>query len=188
MPHSEPKATAIAVVAAAPIDPAVSDAMLLADYGSPPTHWLLSPLYAMRVLKRRHELKKALLTRSSESERATAEFQDALAALAEGILAVAAKHPGYTEAVGALRRAEDLLRVRDRVLTVENEAEMARLASADARLAKLESDLATSEAEERTLAVELESARQALEREEAKLKKAESDLRAAQRETPGVRE
>src|SRR5262249_51185037 len=41
----------------------VADARLLADYGPPPRHWLLTPAYAWRVMKRRRELRAALLKR-----------------------------------------------------------------------------------------------------------------------------
>jgi hypothetical protein len=167
---------------------APSDAELVADYGPPPKHWLLSPFYMLRVLRRQRALRRALAARSDEATRAARDLQDALVALAERVVPLAHHHPDYADSIATLRRSEELLRVRDRVLAVENEAEMARLASADARLAKLEADLANSQAAERTLGLELQTARQALEREEANLKKAEAELRAAQREHSGTRE
>ncbi len=165
-----------------------SDARLLADYGAPPSHWLLSPLYAFRVLRRRRELRRALAARKEEATRAAAEAEDGLVATAEQVRAIAEQQATFTDVIGALRRAEELLRMRDRVLTAENDAEMARLASADARLIKLETDLATAQAEERSAAGELVAAQEALAREESHLKRTEGELRAAQREPSGTRE
>ena len=60
--------------------------------------------------------------------------------------------------------------------------------SVDARLAKLEAELAHAQAEERAIAGELASAQAALARGETKLKRAESELRSAQqREADGAR-
>jgi hypothetical protein len=167
---------------------AQSDARLLADHGEPPSHWLLSPIYAWRVVARRRDLKRALAARKEEAKRAAVEAEDALVAMAEQFRPVAEKQATFEDVMGALRRAEELLRMRDRVLTAENDAEMARLASADARLVKLESDLAAAQAEERGAAADLVAGQEALAREEAHLKRTESEVRAAQREPSGTRE
>jgi hypothetical protein len=167
---------------------ASSDARLLADYGSLPSHWLLSPLYALRVLQRRRELRRALAARREEASRAATEVEDALVSTAEQVRSVAEQQATFTDVMGALRRAEELLRMRDRVLTAENEAEMARLASADARLSRLQADLAAAQAEERSVAGDLVAAQEALAREETHMKRTEAELRAAQREPSGSRE
>ena len=160
------------------------DARLLADYGDPPGHWLLSPFYAWRVLRRLRELKKVLAGRREETKRAQQEVEDALVAFAERVRPVAERHAEFVQALEELRGAEDVLRSRDRVLASEQDAQTARLASVDGRLAKLEADLAHAQAEERAIAAELVSAQAALARGDAKLKRAESELRAAaQRET-----
>jgi hypothetical protein len=165
-----------------------SDAHLLADYGAIPSHWLLSPLYAVRVLKRQRELKRALAARKEEASRAAVEAEDAFVALAEEVRPVVEQQATFADVTSALRRAEELLRMRDRVLAAENEAEMARLASADARLTKLESDCTAARAEEREAAAELVAAQETLAREETHAKRAEAELRAAQREPSGARE
>jgi len=156
------------------------DARLLADYGEPPRHWLLSPLYAWRVLRRQRELKAALVGRREEATRTAGEVEDALVALAERARPVAEKQPSFAHALEELRRAEELLRSRDRVLATEQDAQNARLVQVDARLAKLEQELTRAQAEERAIAAELAGAQGALTREEAKLKRAEIELRAAQ--------
>jgi hypothetical protein len=161
---------------------------LLADYGAVPSHWLLSPLYAVRVIKRQRELKRALAARKEEASRAAVEAEDAFVALAEEVRPVVEQQATFADVTSALRRAEELLRMRDRVLAAENEAEMARLASADARLTKLESDCATARAEEREAAAELVAVQEALAREETHAKRVEAELRAAQREPVGARE
>src|SRR5579863_9882063 len=72
-----------------------SDAKLLADYGDPPRHWLLSPLYAWRVFKRRRALKAALAGRREEAARTVNEAEDALVAFAERIRTLAERAPSY---------------------------------------------------------------------------------------------
>jgi hypothetical protein len=156
------------------------DARLLAEYGDAPRHWLLSPLYAWRVLTRQRVLRKVLLGRREEAARAAHEVEDALVAFAERSRAVAEKHPDYARSIEELRGAEDVLRSRDRVLASEQDAQSARLASVDARLDKLEAEVAHAQAEERAIAAELASAQAALARGESKLKRAESELRSAQ--------
>ena len=156
------------------------DARLLAEYGVPPRHWLLSPLYAWRVLTRQRELRKVLVRRREEAARAAHELEDALVAFAERSRPLAEKHNEYTRAIDELRGAEDVLRSRDRVLASEQDAQTARLASVDARLDKLEAEVAHAQAEERAIAAELASAQAALARGESKLKRAESELRSAQ--------
>lgn len=156
------------------------DARLLADYGEPPRHWLLSPLYAWRVLRRQRELKAALVGRREEATRTAGEVEEALVAFAERVRPTAEKQSGFAQAVEDLRRAEELLRSRDRVLAAEQDGQNARLAQVDARLAKLEEELTRAQAEEQAIAAELAGAQGALAREEAKLKRAEIELRAAQ--------
>jgi len=163
------------------------DARLLADYGKAPGHWLLSPLYAWRVLRRQRELKKGLAGRRDEAKRAANEVEDALVAFAERTRPVAEKHSEFARGIEELRGAEDVLRSRDRVLASEQDAQSARLAAVDARLAKLEAELAQAQAEERAIAGELASAQAGLARGESKLKRAESELRSAQqREADGL--
>jgi hypothetical protein len=162
------------------------DARLLAEYGDAPRSWVLSPIYAFRVLRRQRELKRALVGRREEAARAAHEAEDALVAFAERTRPLAEKNPDYARPLEELRGAEDVLRSRDRVLASEQDAQTARLASVDARLAKLEAELAHAQAEERKIAAELASSQAALARGESKLKRAESELRTAQqRESDG---
>ncbi|HEY8040043.1 MAG TPA: hypothetical protein VIF15_09635 [Polyangiaceae bacterium] len=161
------------------------DARVLADYGEPPRSWILAPLYAWRVLRRQRELKAVLAGRRAEAAHAAGELEDALVAFAERVRPAAEKQPGYATVLEELSRAEDLLRSRDRVLAAEQDAQTARLAQVDARLAKMEGELAQAQSDERTLAGELSSAQGALGREEAKLKRAEIELRSAQQREAG---
>jgi chromosome segregation ATPase len=167
------------------------DARLLAEYGEAPKHWLLSPIYAWRVLRRQRELKKALVGRREEVKRALTEADDARVAFAERIRHDAEKpeerYKPFVPVLEQLRAAEELLRSRDRILASEQDAQSARLASVDARLARLEAELAQAQAAERAVAGELASAQAALARSEQKLKRAEAELRSAQRETDGSR-
>jgi chromosome segregation ATPase len=162
------------------------DARLLAEYGDPPRHWLLAPFYTWRVMQRQRALKQALVGRREEASRATGELEDALVAFAERVRAAAEKQATYTPGFEELRRAEEALRSRDRVLASEQDAQRARLASVDARLSKLEGELAKAQADERVISGDIGSTMAALGREESKLKRAESELRAAQRGPDGA--
>lgn len=162
------------------------DAELLADYGDAPRHWLLSPLYAWKVIRRQREIRHALVGRKEEAERAGAELEDALVAFAERAKPVAEQKADYADALAEARRAEDTLRSRDAVLAADQDAHNARLASVEARLAKLEAELASAQGSERALVAEIATAQGALGRAESKLKRAESELRAAAREGIGT--
>jgi chromosome segregation ATPase len=166
--------------AIAPAPDVAFDARLLADYGDPPQNWLLSPMYAWRVLKRRRELKTALTGRRDEAARASSEAEDALVSFAERVRATVEKSAPYRQALDELRNAEELLRSRDRVLAAEQDAQNARLSQVDARLSTLDAELALAIGEERAIATELSAAQNALAREDARLKRAEIELRAAQ--------
>jgi hypothetical protein len=169
------------------IQPAVHDlafdARLLAEYGDPPANWVMSPFYAWRVLKRQRELKQALMGRREEAARTTTELEDSLVAFAERVRPTAEGHEPYAPMLDQVKRAEDALRSRDRVLAADQDAQTGRLASVDAQLSKLEADLAKAQAEERAVLTEIASSQGALSRAEAKAKRAESELRAAQRES-----
>jgi hypothetical protein len=162
------------------------DARLLADYGNPPQGWLTAPMYAWRVLRRRRELRQALAERRAEAAQTATEAEDALVAFAERVRPAAEKQPTYAVAIEELRRSEDLLRSRDRVLAAEQDAQKARIEQVDTRLGKLEEELSQARTDERAAAGALAAAQAALAREEAKLKRAEMELRAAQqRESSG---
>jgi hypothetical protein len=157
-----------------------TDARVLADYGEAPGSPLLSPLYAFRVFKRQRELKAALAVRAAEAEHARTTLEDALVALAERVRPVAEKNSAYRAALDDLTRVEEQLRSRDKVLAAEQDAQRARLAQVDARIAKAESELSQAQGHERAVATELSGVQGGLAREEAKIKQAETELRAAQ--------
>ena len=137
-----------------------SDAALLADYGEPPRNWLLAPLYAYRVVKRRRALKSALAGRQEEAKRATGEAENALVAFVERVRGTAAGLPAYSGALEELGRAEEAMRSRDHVLATEQDAHGARLVQVDARLSTLEAELAQAQREERTAAQRLADAQE----------------------------
>jgi hypothetical protein len=164
-----------------------ADARVLADFGEAPRSLLLAPLYAWRVLKRQRELKTAHAARKAEAAHAASALEDALVAFAARVRGAAEKQPAYAAALEELRKAEAVLRSRDKVLAAEQDAQKARLAQVDERLAKLEEELTAAHTDERVTAQELSSAQGALAREEAKAKRAEVELRAAQqREADGT--
>jgi len=157
------------------------DARLLAEYGAPPSHWAMSALYAWRVLRRQRGLRQALAGRREEAARTSAELEDALVAFAERVRHTAERQDVYAPMLEEVKRAEEALRSRDKVLAADQDAQNGRLASVDAQLTRLEAELAKAQAEERAVLAEVASAQGALGRAEAKVKRAETELRAAQR-------
>jgi hypothetical protein len=162
-----------------------SDASLLADYGEPPGHWLLSGLYAWRVLRKQREIKGALVGRREEAARAATALEDALVAFAERVKPAAKNVETYTNLLAEAQKADELLRSRDAVLAADQDAHRARLAAVASRLASLEADVSSAQGADRAIATEVASSQGALGRAEAKLKRAESELRAAAREGVG---
>ena len=162
-----------------------SDAHHLADFGDPPSTWILAPIYAWKVLRRQREIKAALAVRTAEAAHAHEALDDALVGFAERVRAVAETSPEYVMAVEQLGRAEETLRSRDRVLATEQDAQRARIAQVDVRIGRMEAELAQTQARERVVATELSAAQGALAREEAKMKRAEAELRTAQRDGGG---
>ena len=154
------------------------EARSLADYGDAPKNVLRAPLYAYRVLKRQAELKKALVVRREEASLARALAEDAMVSLGERVRPLAASDPSCSATLSALKQAEELLRSRDHSLAREQDAHNERLASMDARAAKLDQELLAAKAEERKGAADHADAVATLQRAEAKLKRAEIELRA----------
>ncbi|MGA3119671.1 MAG: hypothetical protein ABSF69_02780 [Polyangiaceae bacterium] len=165
-------------------DDVSADARLLGDYGEPPTRWIQAALYAWRVYRRRRELRQSLAVRLQEVAQAQAELENGLVGFADQARPIFEDHPAYAESVDQLRRAEEVLDARIRVLAAENEADAARLASIDARIAKLEAEKEQARHEERLAASELAEAQAELGREELLLKRAESERRAALHRQP----
>jgi len=184
-PVAQPASRSLAPRAPERIEPAVHDlafdARLLAEYGDPPGHWMMSPLYAWRVLRRQRELKHVIAGRREEAGRTTTELEDALVAFAERVRSTAERNETYASLLDEVKVAEEALRSRDRVLAADQDAQTGRLASVDTQLSKLEAELAQVQAEERAVLTAIANAQGALSRAEAKVKRAETELRAAQR-------
>jgi hypothetical protein len=161
------------------------DARALAEYGTPPSNWLLAPAYAWRVLQRQRDLKLSLVARKEEAERSAEAVDVGLAALAMRARPIAQKHATYAGPLEEIERAEDAVRSRDKVLAAEQGAQAARLAAMDTHLAKLEAELAQAQADERALSTEAAAADRQAATEESKLARAEAELRAAQKREAG---
>ena len=163
------------------------DARLLADYGERAR--ALAARAVLRVARAPPPARaEGSARRAARGGRARRErgARTPSSAFAERARPVAEKQAAYAAAIDELRRAEDLLRSRDRVLAAEQDAQNARIAQVDARLSQLEEELAQAQADERAAAGELAATQAALAREEAKWKRAELELRAAQqRESSG---
>ena len=157
------------------IDP--FEARALADYGSAPDNALLSPIYALRVVRRRADLGRALAIRRDQAGLCAVRVEEAQLAFAERARPVGERVGARTlEPVVA---AEALLRTRDGALAQEMDAHRAELEKVDASIATVESELAVARAEEQVVADELGRAVDLKGRAEVKLKRAEIEIRNA---------
>ncbi len=109
-----PPAAAVATTGAGPIFSA-AEIETVARYGEVPSNVLLAPVYAVRVFKRRQELKKLLTLQQRTHEQATTTLRGKLADITDGIVAQA---PEQLDGVmGPVRTAEQ--KVRDRKVQLE---------------------------------------------------------------------
>ncbi len=153
------------------------EARALADFGPPPDVFWRAPMYALRVVRRRAELRRALALRKDESADAARRAEDALVAFAERARPIAESAGG--RGLDDVRAAEDLMRGRDSALAAEMDAHKGALAEVDARLAPVEAELAAAKQEEEKIARELAAAEEVRRRAEAKVKRAEIEIRNA---------
>jgi hypothetical protein len=173
---------------APPIETATGDAdpfeaRALADYGPVPDALWLTPMYALRVTKRRGELRQLLAAKRAEMARAAAQADDALVAFAERVRATAeaAGWRGFANVMAD----EEVLRGRDSGLAAEMDAYRAELAQVDARLAEVEGAFEHTKAEERTVEAHLAAAEETRARADAKVKRIDIELRNATAGTGG---
>jgi hypothetical protein len=174
---------AASAAAHAPVGPIETEeelaARTLADYGTVPRSWIMTPFYAYRVLRRQRELERALVGRKEEAALAVTAAEDALVACGERARARVKEHAEYKRSLTELTAAEELLRSRDTALAKEQDAHAERIKSIDVRISKLEEELADAKSQERQAAGALADAEAALKRAEAKMKRAEIELRNA---------
>ena len=175
-------------VGAPPIETASGDAdpfeaRALADFGAPPDAIWLAPLYALRVTKRRAELRQALAAKRADVTRETTRAEDAFVAFAERVrpTAQATGWRGFANVMAD----EEVLRGRDSGLAVEMDGHKAELAQVDARMAEVEEAFEQTKAEERTVEAHLAAAEETRARAEAKVKRIDIELRNATAGTGG---
>jgi hypothetical protein len=158
-----------------PAKPAIDpyEARVLADYGPKPEAFWRTPMYAYRVVTRRSALQRDLSTKRSEAERALKRYEDALVALGERARAGAAP-PAALERV---KQAEELLRSRDTALAQSMDANKGVIAEIDARLAPAEAELARVKQDEAKATALREAAEQDFQRADAKVKRLEIEIR-----------
>jgi hypothetical protein len=174
-PRSGPLSHRSLPVPESDVDP--FEARALADYGDVPTAPWQAPLYALRVLRRRGELRRALAERRAELLREGTRADDAVVAFAERVRP-AAEANGWRGFVGVAAE-EEVLRGRDGGLAGEMDAHRAELARVDAALAEVEASLAQAKAEETMVAEHLSAAEATKARAEAKVKRIDIELRNA---------
>jgi hypothetical protein len=161
------------------------EARALSDYGEAPSQWFKLPLYALRVLRRRPELKKIVGVKRREADRTRGAADDALTAFAELVRPTAEKLAAFTRPLDDVRMTEQVMRERDAVLGTENDAHKARQAEVDAKLAELEAQLGQIQAEERGIQAELAESDALLKRAEARVKRIDIEVRNALEQAGG---
>jgi hypothetical protein len=173
----------LAAPARAGVDPI--EARALSAYGDAPKEIWRTPLYAYRVLRRRPTLKKLVLQKKREADRATGAEEDAMVAFAESIRSKAETLPLYGRVLDEVRGTERVLGERDAVLAAETDAHRHKQAEADAHIAALEGELSQIQMEERAIAGELNEAETLLKRADAHVKRVEIEIRNALAQAEG---
>ena len=174
-PVSAPSLKPLPVPAAAPPPGAVDpyEARVLADYGPPPDAFWQAPLYAVRVMSRRGELRRQLRERKDEEKQSSQKAEDALVAFGERVRA----HVSDGPMLDRVRAAEDLMRSRDSALAGMMDAHRAELGAIDGRIGPSRDELTHAQREEAAAQAAREAADADTKRADAKVKRLDIEMR-----------
>ncbi len=151
----------------------------LAAYGEPPDEWWKAPFYAYHVKTRQMDLRKNLVARRADHEKALSAVSDALVVLAERVRRGILNNEAYAKLQGAVIHAENTLRERDSELAAATDAHKRQTGGLDEKIAEHEAELAGARAEEKSYAAVFERVDAVRQRADAKLKRIDIDQRAA---------
>jgi len=152
----------------------------LADYGPDPKSIIEAIPYSIRVLRRQHELKRALdgvRTALKEAETKRDERMIELGALLKPIVL---SHPDYGSLRASLGHAEQLVNEREQALATTNATFREKAAEVDAEIAALDPALTAARAGVEARKKDHEEADRLRQKHEARRKRIEIDVRAAQ--------
>ncbi len=153
---------------------------ILADYGPAPDQFLLTPLYAWRVLTRRRDLKRRLAVADEAVAQAERARDDRLADLAERARPTIEKSPEFASLLQPLIAAEQSAADRASALALRNAEFAKQVGAVDQQIAdahqKVQAAQAVVDAARRQLATKEELLRRA----QALVKRVEIELRNTQ--------
>lgn len=160
------------------IDP--YEVKILADYGAEPKSIVETIPYALRVMKRQHELKKALERVRASIKEAEARRDERLVELGTLLRPVIAGNPDFASFGATIQQAEKTVEDREKALAETNAAFRDKAAGLDAEIAGFEPQLNAARTEVAAKAKAHDDAELLRKKHEARRKRVEIDVRAAQ--------
>jgi hypothetical protein len=171
---AKPKTEAKAVE----IDP--FEVKALADYGAEPKNIVESVPYAIRVVRRQRELKRALEGVRRALAEAESKRDDRLVELGTLLEPVVSNSAEYRTVADPIQRAKKMVQDREAALLETNTAFRDRAAAIDAEIAAIDPQLAQAKREVEARQKSFEEADRLRQKHEARRKRVEIDVRAAQ--------
>lgn len=152
----------------------------LADYGPDPKSIVDAVPYAIRVVRRQRELKRAMAAVRVALAEAEARRDEKLVELGELLRPVVTGNPDYVDFARTLAAAEETKQAREQALASTSAAYRERAASIDAEIATFDGPLGAARRDVDDKARAFEQADLLRKKHEARRKRVEIDVRAAQ--------
>lgn len=152
----------------------------LADYGPEPKGIVQAVPYALRVVRRQRELKRALENVRTQLKEAETRRDERLIELGTLLKPILLSNPEYAGIASSLGSAEKVVAERADALAQTNTAFRDRAAAIDAEIAGMEPTLTAARAVVETRNQAFEDADQLRKKHEARRKRVEIDVRGAQ--------
>lgn len=170
--------SAISLVEPIEVDP--FELLALADFGPVPTSLWQTPLYAIRVFRRRAQLEKEIERIEKELKLREAAFSDSLVALVDDLRPALEEHPSGGRWFAPIYELELRARARGEALESVSAEFSAKVAEVDREIATGEEACEAELTKLAPLTEELERRKAEHGRAEAMLKRVEIEIRAAQ--------
>lgn len=173
-----PKPAAPLANAQVEIDP--YEIKALADYGAEPKGLVETIPYAIRVLRRQRELKRALETVRRQLKEAEGRRDERLIELGTLMKPIVLGNPDYANIASSLGSAEKLVQERSRALAQTNADFREKAAAIDAEIAAADPGLQSANAAVAAKTKAFEDVERLRQKHEARRKRVEIDVRGAQ--------
>ncbi|MGZ3418425.1 MAG: hypothetical protein ACXVEE_11205 [Polyangiales bacterium] len=152
----------------------------LADYGAEPKNIVESVPYAIRVVMRQRELKRALEGVRKSLAEAESKRDERLIELGTLLEPVVMNNPEYRPVAEPIQRAKKMVQEREAALLDTNAAFREKAAAIDAEIAAIDPQLAAAKREVAARQQAFDEADRLRQKHEARRKRVEIDVRAAQ--------